>query len=336
MYFKTGEVLFFARFLLQFPTILSIGVHMNYQHVQAPTAGVMIRPHHFMSNPETAADNAFQFIKTDIKPEILAAQARDEFDKVVEQLTTEGVHIHVFDDFGEHETPDSVFPNNWISTHHGGRVALFPMYSPSRRRERRHDVVEMLKSIYRVQEVVDYSGLEYDKLFLEGTGAMVFDHLERLAYVGRSNRADPVILERFCTTFGYEPMAFDTSDINGNPIYHTNVIMSIATEYALICLDAIPDPHRRKEIEIRLTNSGRTVIELTREQVNEFAGNTLELTGKNGRLLALSERALAALKKKQVEVIEKSSQLLPLYIPTIELAGGSVRCMIAGVHLSER
>ena len=309
---------------------------MNYQHVQAPTAGVMIRPHHFTSNPETAADNAFQFVPSDLAPEVLAAQARDEFNKAVEQLTAEGVKIHVFEDFGEHETPDSVFPNNWFSTHHGGRVAIFPMYSPSRRRERRTDVIEMLKSDYRVQEVVDYSGLEYDKLFLEGTGAMVFDHLERMAYVGRSNRADPVILERFCTTFGYEPMAFDTSDHIGRPIYHTNVIMSIATEYALICLDVISDPQRRKEIEDRLTNSGRTVINLSREQVNEFAGNAYEMTGKANRVLALSERAAAALKKDQIKIIEKSAKLLPLHIPTIELAGGSVRCMIAGIHLTVR
>ena len=309
---------------------------MNYQHVQAPTAGVMIRPHHFNSNPETAADNAFQFIPSDLAPEVIAAQARDEFDHAVEKLRHEGIRIHVFEDYGEHETPDSVFPNNWFSTHHGGRVALFPMYSPSRRRERRHDVIEMLKSDYRVQEVVDYSGLEYDNLFLEGTGAMVFDHLERLAYVSKSNRADPVILERFCTTFGYEPMAFDTSDNNGKPIYHTNVIMSIATEYALICLDVIANPERRREIAERLNASGRTVIDLSREQVNEFAGNALEMTGTKHRVLAISERAAKALTKDQIKIIEKSAKLLPLHIPTIELAGGSVRCMIAGIHLTSR
>lgn len=309
---------------------------MNYQHVQAPTAGVMIRPHRFTSNIETAADNAFQSVHSDLAPEVIAAQARDEFDQAVEKLMHEGVKIHVFEDYGEHETPDSVFPNNWFSTHHGGRVAVFPMYSPSRRRERRHDVLEMLKSDYRVQEIVDYSGLEYDNLFLEGTGAMVFDHLERLAYVSKSNRADPIILERFCTTFGYEPMAFDTTDHNGRPIYHTNVIMSIATEYALICLDVIANPERRKEIEDRLTASGRTVINLTHEQVNEFAGNTLELTGAKHRVLALSERAANALTKEQIKVIEKSAKLLPLHIPTIELAGGSVRCMIAGIHLTAR
>lgn len=138
---------------------------MNYQHVQSPTAGVMIRPHRFMSNPETAADNAFQFVPTDLEPEVIAARARDEFDRAVEKLTAEGVKIHVFDDFGDHETPDLVFPNNWFSTHHGGRVALFPMYSPSRRRERRQDVIEMLKSDYRVQEVVDYSGRNMTSFF---------------------------------------------------------------------------------------------------------------------------------------------------------------------------
>lgn len=306
---------------------------MNYQHVQAPTAGVMIRPHRFASNPETAIDNAFQQTHSDLDPAVIAARARDEFDHAVEKLTHEGVKIHVFEDY---DSPNSVFPNNWFSTHHGGRVAVFPMFSPNRRRERRHDVIDMLKSDYRVQEVVDYSGLEYDDLFLEGTGAMVFDHLERLAYVGKSNRADPVVLERFCTTFGYEPMAFDTSDHNGNPIYHTNVIMSIATEYALICLDMISNPQRRKEIQDRLANSGRTVIDLSREQVNEFAGNALEMTGSKHRVLALSARAAAALKKDQVKIIEKSAKLLPLHIPTIELEGGSVRCMIAGIHLTAR
>ena len=309
---------------------------MNYRHAQAPAAGIMIRPHHFTSNPETTADNAFQSVPSDLPSEVVAAQARAEFDHVVAQLTTAGVRIHVFDDFGHRETPDSVFPNNWFSTHHGGRVALFPMYSPNRRRERRADVIDMLKSVYRVQEVVDYSGLEYDNLFLEGTGAMVFDHLERVAYVSNSNRADPIILERFCTMFGYEPMAFATSDANGRAVYHTNVIMSIATEYALICLDVIADRHRRDEIAARLAQSGRTVIALSQSQVGAFAGNALEMTGTEGRVLALSERAAAALTPEQVRVIERSATLLPLRIPTIELAGGSVRCMIAGVHLTAR
>ena len=165
---------------------------------------------------------------------------------------------------------------------------------------------------------------------------MVFDHLERLAYVGHSNRANPIVLERFCTMFGYEPMAFATCDNAGRPIYHTNVMMSIATNYALICLEMIADAERRQEIALRLANSGRTVIDISREQVNHFVGNALELTGRSSRLLALSTRAAAALTREQRAIIEQSAQLLPLHIPTIELAGGSVRCMIAGIHLTAR
>ena len=309
---------------------------MNFRNVQAPTAAVMVRPHRFAVNPETLADNAFQAAPGATPAETVAEAARQEFDAMVARLTAAGVRIHVFDDFGQLDTPDSVFPNNWFSTHQGGRIAIYPMYAPSRRRERRMDVIELLKSTYRVQEVIDYSGLEYDNLFLEGTGAMVFDHLERVAYVASSHRADPVILERFCTAFGYEPMVFPTADRAGRTIYHTNVLMTIATEYALVCLSAISDRGRRVEVADRLSQSGRQVLDLTFEQVGEFAGNAIELTGADGRLLALSARAAAALTRQQRAVIEKSAQLLPLSIPTIELAGGSVRCMVADIHLTSR
>ncbi len=310
---------------------------MNFRHVQAPTAVVMVRPHRFRVNSETLADNAFQsLVELTLSDDRIAAMARDEFDGCVEALTGAGVTVHVFDDFGQLDTPDSVFPNNWFSTHHGGRIAIYPMFAPNRRRERRADVIELLKSTYRVQEVIDYSGLEYDNLFLEGTGAMVLDHLERVAYVANSFRADPVILERFCTAFGYEPMAFPTAGPDGRPIYHTNVLMGIASEYALVCLAAISDERRRDEVARRLGDSGRTVLDLTFGQVADFAGNTIELTGSSGRLLALSQRAAAALTDEQRSVIEQSATLLPLTVPTIEYAGGSVRCMIAGVHLTPR
>ncbi len=309
---------------------------MNYRNVQAPTAVVMVRPHRFAVNPETLADNSFQARPLERSLDVVARTAREEFDGCVDALLGAGVRVHVFDDFGQLETPDSVFPNNWFSTHHGGRIAIYPMYAPSRRRERRTDVIDLLKSAYRVQEVIDYSGLEFDNLFLEGTGAMVFDHLERLAYVASSHRADPVILERFCTAFGYEPMAFPTADAAGHPIYHTNVVMSIGTEYALVCLQAISDPARRAEVSERLIDSGRAVLDLSFGQVADFAGNALELTGTGGRVLALSARASAALTPQQRAVIEQSATLLPLPIPTIELAGGSVRCMLAGVHLTPR
>jgi len=299
--------------------------------MQAPDAVVIIRPHHFRSNPETRGDNAFQTLA---EGQDVADQARDEFDAAVTELQDAGVQVHVFEDKSD-KTPDSVFPNNWFSTHAGGHVAIYPMFASNRQAERRMDVIEMLKRDYRVQDVIDFSGLEADGLALEGTGAMVLDHIERVAYTAESNRADPIILERFCTHFGYEPLVFEARDQQGNRVYHTNVLMGIGTHYALVCLDMIVDPHRRAMVRDRLEQSGRQVIDLTEAQIEAFAGNAIELTG-NGRLLALSQTAVDALQPEQIEIIEKTAKLVPLYIPTIETAGGSVRCMLAGVHLTRR
>ncbi|PAJ78626.1 citrulline utilization hydrolase CtlX [Burkholderia ubonensis] len=312
---------------------------MKLVSIQAPAAVVMIRPHHFQPNPQTSADNAFQRsggAGGERDARALSAAARDEVGAAAQRLADAGVRVHVFDDHGEHDTPDSVFPNNWFSTHPGGHVALYPMTCPNRRRERRADVIEMLKTEYRVQDVIDYSGLEYDDVFLEGTGAMVLDHVARIAYTARSRRADPVALERFCTHFNFEPICFDTADANGRPIYHTNVMMSVATEFALIGLDLISDPNRRDEVRRRLAETGRTVVALEPSQIANFAGNALELSGRDARVLALSRRAFDCLTPHQRRLIERSAQLLPLDVPTIELAGGSVRCMLAGIHLARR
>ncbi len=292
----------------------------------------MIRPHGFRSNPETRADNAFQ--TADAGGEVAAA-ARAEFDAAVAQLRGAGVTVHDFDDFGT-DTPDSVFPNNWFSTHPGGHVAVYPMFAENRRRERRWDVIDMLKRQYRVQDVIDYSGLEEDGLALEGTGAMVLDHIEHVAYVATSNRADPVLLERFCTNFAFEPIAFDAADAEGRRVYHTNVLMTIGTGFAMVGLEMISDPARRDTVAERLAEPGRDVIDLSAAQIGDFAGNAIELTGSDGPVLALSARALASLTPDQIARIERHAALLPLTVPTIETAGGSVRCMIAGLHLSRR
>lgn len=301
--------------------------------LQAPAAVAMVRPHHFHPNPETAADNAFQRPATAAS---VAAQAHAEVTEAAAALQAAGVRVHLFDSH-DPETPDAVFPNNWFSTHAGGHVALYPMYAPSRRRERRGDIIEMLKAQYRVQDMIDYSGLEHDGMFLEGTGAMVLDHIGRIAYTAQSHRADPVALERFCTHFNFEPMAFATADAQGRPCYHTNVMLCVGTDFALGGFHLIADPQRREAVRARLRESGREVIELDARQIGEFAGNALELTGHgNRRLLALSERAAASLTAAQKTVIERSATLLPLRVPTIELAGGSVRCMLAGIHLAPR
>jgi hypothetical protein len=304
--------------------------------VQSPAAVVMVRPHRFSPNPLTLADNGFQPATVGLDESAFAASAYDEVTRAAQALETAGVTVHLFEDETAHR-PDSVFPNNWISTHSGGHIALYPMFTPNRRTERRSDIVELLKTTYRVQDVIDYSGLEYDEVFLEGTGAMVLDHESRIAYAARSNRADPIALERFCTNFGYEPMVFDAVDGRGIAVYHTNVIMSIATEYALLATDMVVSPVRRQEIIDRLSARGRRdVIALTNEQIDEFAGNALELWGSQGRVLALSRRAFEALTDDQRARIERSATLLPLDVPTIELAGGSVRCMLAGIHLDPR
>ena len=303
--------------------------------VQAPNAVVMVRPWKFHPNPETAADNAFQQKSSSSAAET-ALQARQEVDQMVTILEGHGITVHLFDDFGENDTPDSVFPNNWFSTHQGGHVAIYSMFNPSRRRERRPDIINLLKSKYRVQDIVDYSGLEHDDLFLEGTGVMVLDHMERVAYTSKSNRASDIILERFCSHFQYEPMAFDTADRHGKAIYHTNVMMTIGTRFAMLSLRMISDDARRREIELRLQHSGRQVIDLDYDQVENFAGNGLELTGKGGKIFVISKRGYDSLRPGQISVIEQSAEIVPISVPTVELAGGSVRCMLAGVHLTKR
>jgi hypothetical protein len=296
----------------------------------------MVRPHHFSPNPQTAADNAFQRSASEQAPDALARAAYREVSEAAATLQAQGVRVHLFEDTQAGRTPDAVFPNNWFSTHAGGHIALYPMYSPNRRLERRQDVIELLKAEYRVQDVIDYSGLEPDGLYLEGTGAMVLDHVARIAYTARSNRAHAIALERFATHFNFEPMAFDALDRSGRAVYHTNVLMCVATEFALVGLELIADAARRADVRRRLEESGRQVIELSAAQIGEFTGNALELTGTQGRLLALSARALQSLTAQQKDAIARSARLLPLAVPTIELAGGSVRCMLAGVHLSRR
>ncbi len=302
--------------------------------VQAPEAVVMIRPNRFAPNPQTAGDNVFQS-ELNLTPDQTAARARAEFDTAVDTLRGAGVTVHVFQDDND-DTPDAVFPNNWFSTHSGGHVAIYPMYAENRRRERRADVIEMLKRDYRVQEVTDYSGLEPDGLCLEGTGAMVIDHIGRLAFVARSHRADPILLERFCTRFGYEPIAFDAFDRSGAPVYHTNVLMAVGTHVALIGTSMIPDTARRGEILRRLAEPGREIVALTEDQIRAFAGNAIELRTPSGLILALSRTALDALTSDQTAAIAATCRLVPLSIPTLEAAGGSVRCTLAGIHLAQR
>ena len=210
------------------------------------------------------------------------------------------------------------------------------MKAPSRRLERRWDILEMLKSKYKVKHIIDYSGLEYDNLFLEGTGSMVLDHINRVAYAIESDRTNLIVLERFCKDFNYKPMTFSAEDENGITVYHTNILMCIGTEIALIGLDMITNESRRQKIFDQLKDSGRKVIALSNDQIIRFAGNAIELKGRDKNILALSNNAYSSLTNEQISIISNSAILVPLEIPTIELSGGSVRCTIADIHLSPR
>ncbi|MEP6809396.1 MAG: arginine deiminase-related protein [Chthoniobacterales bacterium] len=300
---------------------------------QSAGAVLMIRPHRFYPNPETAADNAFQQAIAEGEMPVVSAAAQREFDAAVATLRAAGVTVHVVDDTVTPEKPDAVFPNNWFSTHHDGRVALYPMHSAARRRERRHDVLEVLRSHYQITEVIDYSEEEKDDRALEGTGSLVLDHVNKIAYASLSQRTHPEVLQKFCRDFGYEPVKFRSESAPGTPIYHTNVMMCVGSDFALVGLQNIPDEAERTGVQNLLEATGHEVIELARAQITEFAGNALELHHEQEKLLVLSERAAASLTLAQRSAIARYARLLPLALPTIELAGGSARCMLATIHL---
>ncbi len=304
------------------------------ENPQATNAVAMIRPHHFYPNPETAADNAFQ--RAAENSDELSGRAQGEFDHAVQSLRDAGVTVHFFEDTAEPEKPDAIFPNNWFSTHEDGRVVLYPMFSPVRRRERRREIIDVLEKNYRVTDVVDYSEYEKRDLFLEGTGSLVLDHPNRVAYVSLSKRANRELAEKFCSDFEYDPVVFESTGDDGRPVYHTNVMLCVGSNFALIGLEMIGDKKARENVRDRLEKSGKEVIELTRSQIGDFAGNALELRGKQCGSLVLSERAAAALTNDQRAKIEQYVSLLPLSLPTIELAGGSARCMLAEIFLPRR
>lgn len=300
---------------------------------QSASAVVMIRPSLFFPNPETAADNAFQQNVMAKETDAVSARALQEFDNAVESLRGAGVTVHVFEDTATPEKPDAVFPNNWFSTHRDGRVVLYPMYSGARRRERRPDLIDELRKIYRVSAVVDYSAYEERGLYLEGTGSLVLDRVHRIAYVSLSKRAQREPLEKFCADFNYELMTFESASDDGRPIYHTNVMMCLGTDFALVGLNLITDQAERKKVRERLEATGKALIQLNRSQIANFAGNALELEGEQGKILVLSVRAAENLTSDQRAILESRARLLPLSLPTIELAGGSARCMMATIHL---
>ncbi|HCM74819.1 MAG TPA: amidinotransferase [Cytophagales bacterium] len=300
---------------------------------QVPHTILMVRPAAFGYNPETAASNAFQ--KRTEDQQWVHKMALKEFDQVVLSLRERGIQVIVVEDTPEPQTTDAVFPNNWITTHEDGKIILYPMMAPGRRKERRDDVVQQLKNQYNASEIIDLSEHELEGKFLEGTGSIIFDHPHRIAYACRSARTDDGLFKSLCALLDYKPVLFDAVDANGQAIYHTNVMMWIGDTVAGICLDSIHDEGDQEELLAQLTATHHKVIALSYAQMNSFAGNMFEVKNdKNERFLLMSQTAFDSLLPGQLAEIEKHVNVLPLDIGTIEESGGgSVRCMVAGIHL---
>ncbi len=303
---------------------------------QLASTVLMIRPVRFESNPQTAESNRFQG-KADAPPEEQNRAALDEFEALVAALRSKGIDVVVFDDTHEPHTPDSVFPNNWVSFHADGRVVLYPMEAENRRGERRTDIIESLAADhgFGVSDVIDLSAHEEQDRFLEGTGSMVLDRVNRVAYACLSSRTQLDPLGDFAQQMDYEVVAFDAVDRDGIPIYHTNVLMNVGEELAVICADSIPKQDQRDAVLQRLKESGHEVILLSHDQLDAFAGNMLELRSAAGeRVVAMSQQAFDSLDEDQREVLQRNGEIVTVPIDTIEAsAGGSVRCMLAEIHL---
>lgn len=300
---------------------------------------LMIRPVRFMGNPQTAGSNVFQQIGARSNEEAQRL-ALAEFDALASALARAGVGVHVIEDTVEPHTPDSIFPNNWFTFHADGTVVLYPMLAPNRRLERRADVLEELSARHGffASRVVDLTHHERDEKFLEGTGSLVLDRINRIAYAGLSARTDLDVLGDFAQQLDYDVVAFEAEDANGFPIYHTNVLMSVGTRFAAVCSACIRENARSAVLD-RLRSSGRALVELSYDQMHAFAGNMLELrTRKGAALVAMSQTALRSLTEEQRASIEEhAGPILAVDIPTIEaLGGGSVRCMFAEVSLPRR
>ncbi|HSG58256.1 MAG TPA: arginine deiminase-related protein [Woeseiaceae bacterium] len=292
---------------------------------------LMVRPVRFQTNPQTADSNAFQG-QSDLPPGEQQDEALVEFEGLVAALRADGINVIVVDDTAQPHTPDSVFPNNWISFHADGRVVLYPMEAENRRSERRLDVLDVLN--YPASEIVDLSPHESEGHFLEGTGSLVLDRAHRVAYACLSSRTHLDPLGDFAQRMGYEIVAFDAVDRDGLPVYHTNVVMSVGEELAVVCDAAIPRDDQRAAVLGRLEATGHEVLLIDYDQLEAFAGNMLELRTSHGeRTVAMSRRAHASLRDAQQERLAQNGRTIVVDIDTIEdSAGGSVRCMLAEIH----
>jgi hypothetical protein len=306
---------------------------------QTTNSILMIRPVAFRMNEQTAVNNYYQKVLDGLSPETVNAKAQAEFDTFVNKLRKVGVNVVVVEDTLEPNTPDSIFPNNWISFHENGDVVLYPMFAENRRAERREDILDILEDEgFEISEIMDYTLAEEDNVFLEGTGSLLLDRENGKAYCALSPRADEELMIEFCEDFEFTPVIFEAfQTVNGERklIYHTNVMMTLGDTFAVICADCIDDKKERKMVLDSLRGDDKEVILITEDQVNNFAGNMLEVKGKNDeRFLVMSESAYKSLTKKQISQLEAHVEIIHSSLDTIEACGGgSARCMMAEIFL---
>ena len=293
---------------------------------------LMVRPYQFYFNQQTAANNFFQ---SNVNIENANELAIAEFDAMVEKLRAHQIKVNVVQDTKDPSTPDSIFPNNWVSTHEGGTLCLYPMFAQNRRAERKLSVIDFLESNYQIQNTLDLTDFEKEGIFLEGTGSMVLDHQNKLAYGCLSERLDKNAFYEWCDKMQFKAIAFKAVDDKAQPIYHTNVMMCMGDQFVVICLDSIPNEKEKQMLVDSFDQTNKEVIEISQDQLNHFAGNMLQVFDTNEKPhLIMSEQAYNSLKTEQVKSLEKYNPLLPISIPTIEaLGGGSTRCMMAEIYL---
>lgn len=293
---------------------------------------LMIKPVRFDFNAETAVNNSFQVRGNDAA---IQEKAATEFEHFIAALTTNGIDVTVVKDTPEPHTPDSIFPNNWISFHSNGTVCLYPMFAVNRRMERKAQVLDAISQKFEIKSTIDFTSYENDQLFLEGTGSMVLDRDHKIAYACLSPRTDHKILTDWCLRLGYRPVSFTATDQQGAPIYHTNVMMCVADHFAVICLDAITDSLERALVIDALESTGKQIVAINFEQLNRFAGNMLQVHNKDEKtFLVMSSQAFHSLTKTQVQQLEQYNPIIHSDITTIETnGGGSARCMMAEIFL---
>ncbi len=305
---------------------------LTRDHLRQTTDHIMmIRPAGFGYNEQTARNNAFMIQDREHSKEEIQELAKGEFDAMVSTLRANNIRVTVIEDEPSPNTPDAVFPNNWISTHQDGKIVLYPMWAPNRRQERRADIVDWLASLYPEVEVVDLSAYELEGKFLEGTGSMIFDRVNQIVYANESPRTDRELFHLFCRKFSLEGHLFRACDEHGVDIYHTNVMMAMGTTFAVVCLDALPIETERAELQQRLAQTGHEIIPITLDQVHAFAGNMLQVYNLEGVLYTvISRRAFGSLRPDQIGQLQAHSELIVVDLDMIELCGGgSVRCMMA-------